>query len=101
MFHDNKIESIAKETITITTYDVWVSYFGMSLYIKVTSHLLSSDKIYVAANEDGDVHVGGNSPCILAGHNFWSGFNGFCNKLGSTGDCLPVCWKDSLVEYKL
>jgi hypothetical protein len=106
MFYDNKVD-VKKEVIY---YDVWVTYFGFSLHIVVPKKPLREgkgymgvSKLYIATDEDGSIHVGGNSPCICTNydHKFWSGFNGFSKKLGHTGGCLPVCWKDSLVEYKL
>lgn len=105
MFYDNTVDR-KKE---ILYYDVWVTYFGMNLHIVVPKKPLregrgymDQSKLYVATDSDGEVYAYYKAPAI-EGAGYDATYSFHTNKpLEAVGEGgLPVCWRDSLVEYKL
>lgn len=105
MIYDNKVD----KKLEVLYYEVWVTYFGMNLYIVVPKKPLrkgkgyiASSKLYVATDRDGEVYTYYKAPAIESdGFDATHAFS--TNKpLADVGvGGLPVCWEDSLVEYVL
>lgn len=97
MFYDNKIEVVVE--LTTERLDVWVTYWGMHLRIEEKRKRLVGNSFYIATDKDGYVAVFDRAPTTDADSYIMTGnFRGEITQVGKT---LPVCWKDSLVEYKL
>ncbi len=105
MFYDNKVD-VLKEVLF---YDIWVTYFGMSLHVVVPKkplregeHFIDNSKLFIATDRDGEVYAYFKAPDI-EGNGFDASYSFTHTKpleeLGEGG--LPVYWKDSLVEYTI
>ena len=97
MLHNNKVDECKDNNLM---YDVWVTYWGMHLFLDLPKHHIEGGKFYIATDKDGEIYVY-SKPVSLLACSHEANEAAYVFKLGESGDCLPVCWKDSLVEYKL